>query len=233
MKNRFTVIGLGRFGRTVATTLAHEGAEVMAIDSDMDAIERIKDEVALAVCLDGEDNKALQSQNIQDFDVVIVAIGNNFESMLLTTVNLMNLEVPRIIARAMNKTQRSILYKLGLSEQDVISPEIQVGETVAMGLLQPDIKTVLQLADQYEVAKVTTPPKVANQSIIELDMRKKFNINLIAIEREVSRSTEDEEHESQMQLLGITDPTTTILEQDSLILIGKQYDIQKFIDLNS
>lgn len=233
MKKKYAVIGLGRFGRTVATTLANEGAEVLAIDLDMNAVERIKDEVALAVNLDSEDNKALESQNIQEYDVVIVAIGNHFESMLLTTVNLMNSKVKRIIARAMNKTQRSILHKLGLEDQDIISPEVQVGESIARSLLQPDIQTFLELADQYEVAKITAPPKVANQSVIDLDLRKNYNINLIAIERVVSRSTKDEDHTPQKKILGITDPQAPILEQDALILIGKQYDIQKFIDLNS
>ena len=190
MSGKYAVIGLGRFGKTLATTLSQKGAEVLAIDTDPDKVEDIKDEVAHAVRMDSRDVKALKSQRIEDFDVIIVAIGSDFESMLLTTVSLMNMEVKHVIARAMNKTQRIILEKLGV--QDIISPEIQVAIDLAERLLQPKLKTFMKLADDYEIAEVTVSNKLANQSLIELDLRKKFNINAVAIERLVSQSLEGE-----------------------------------------
>lgn len=233
MKKKFAVIGLGRFGRTVATMLARNGAEVFAIDKILDNVEQIKDEVSHAAALDTEDIKALESQEIVDYDVVVVAIGSDFEAMLLTTVNLMNLDVKRIIARAMNKTQRSILRKLGLEEKDIISPEIQVGETLADDLIHPDIHRFLKLPDEYELVQVTAPPKITNHTILELDLRKQYAISIIAIEREVSSTTDEDNPVIDRKVLGITDPESMILENDNLILIGQQANIQKFIDLNS
>jgi trk system potassium uptake protein len=126
MINKFAVIGLGRFGNSIARTLASRGAEVLAIDLDEDKVENLKDEVAYAVTLDSSDIKALKSQNIKEMDAVVIAIGENFEGSLLTTVLLLELGIKRLIVRAANKEQRMILEKLGVKE--ILSPEDEVGK---------------------------------------------------------------------------------------------------------
>jgi trk system potassium uptake protein TrkA len=111
MENRFGVIGLGRFGTTIAKTLSAKGAEVIAMDNDEAKIEDLREDVALAVKLDATDIKALRSQNVQDLDAVVVAIGGDFEALVLTTVLLLELKVKRIIARASTIQQVKILEK--------------------------------------------------------------------------------------------------------------------------
>src|SRR5437773_2752568 len=145
VQSKFAVIGLGRFGTAIAQTLSQRGAEVLAIDNSEEKTEEIKDDVAYAVTLDSTELKALKSQNIQNMDAVVVAIGENFEALLLTTVLLMELNVKRIIARASGKHQRMILEKLGIEE--ILSPENEVGIAVAERLLNPTIVTSLQLPD--------------------------------------------------------------------------------------
>jgi len=132
MQDRFAVIGMGQFGFRVAKQLTSKGAEVLAIDKDFDLVEMIKDEVTYAVSLDSTDIKALGSQNLQDMDAVLVAIGENIEGLLLTTVLLLELNVKRIVARAMSDQQRIILEKLGVKE--ILSPEDEVG------LMVPDVR---------------------------------------------------------------------------------------------
>src|SRR5688572_24188075 len=105
MRHKFAVIGLGIFGNSIARTLSERGAEVLAIDNEEDHVEDIKDDVAYAVALDATDIRALESQSIQDMDAVIVAIGEDFEALLITTANLQELNVKRIITRASNKQQ--------------------------------------------------------------------------------------------------------------------------------
>lgn len=226
---KFVVIGLGRFGRTVATTLASNGAEVLAIDIIMDKVEAIKDEVSYAVQLDAQDLKALKSQNVEDYDVAVVAIASNFEAMIHATLNLLNMGVKRVISRAMNRTQRSILDKLGVHE--TVSPEIEIGVALSERLLQPGIKTFLKLADEYEIAEVTAPEKTWNKSLIDLELRQKYHINVIAIERVTHHST-DEEKTPHKELLGVTKPDTVILQDDLLIVLGKGKHIEKFIEIN-
>ena len=122
--NKFAVIGVGRYGQTIAKRLAEKGPQLFAFDSDEDKIEGIKDDVAFAVTLDATDVKALQSQNLNELDAAVVAIGENFEATVLTCVHLMDLGVKRVIARASGDHQRLILEKIGVTE--ILTPEEEV-----------------------------------------------------------------------------------------------------------
>lgn len=229
MINKFAVIGLGQFGESIARTLSFRGAEVLAIDLDIEKVEDLKDEVAHAVALDSTDIKALKAQNIQDMDAVVVAIGENFEGLLLTTVLLLELEVKRIIARAANAQQRMILEKMGVKE--ILSPEETVGKTVAEMLLHPNLHSFLPLPDNYEIVEINTPARVANLSISEVGLREKYNLNLITIKRKF-----DEKKDGQMvsveHIIGVPRGETIIYASDILILMGKSQDVTRFIEVN-
>jgi len=229
MTNRFAVIGLGQFGESIARTLSDSGAEVLAIDIDLDKVESIKDDVAYAVALDSTDVKALKAQNIQDMDAIVVAIGENFEGLLLTTVLLLELEVERIIARAANSQQRMILEKMGIEE--ILSPEETVGKTVAEMLLHPNMKSFLPLPDNYEIVEINTPNRVVDQTISEIGLREKYNLNLITVKR-----LYDEKVDGQLQqvehIIGVPRADTFLKETDIMILLGKSKDVNKFIEVN-
>lgn len=158
MNYRFAVIGLGRFGSRIARTLSLRGAEVMAIDNDEAHVDSLRDDVASPVIMDSTDNKALKSQRLDTMDAVVVAIGENFEALLLTVTHLMELKIKRIIARASNEHQLKILKKLGVEE--ILSPEDEVGILVAERLVHPSIKTFLQLSDDYEISEILPPGKL-------------------------------------------------------------------------
>jgi len=229
LKSRFAVIGLGRFGTAVARTLAEKGAEVIAIDNDEEATSLVADQVALAVTMDASDIKALRSQNIDEVDAAIIAIGTNFESELLVTVNLMELGVPRIIARAQTQTQRTILTKIGIKE--IVSPETEVGVNLAERLMSPGIKSYLQLPDEYEIVEVDVPSNCKMRTLADVDLRKKYNINLIALKRNetknVNGETVTEEH-----LIGVPTPDLKLLPSDTMLIIGKEKDVNRFIEVN-
>ena len=229
MINKFAVIGLGQFGESIARTLSYRGAEVLAIDLDLEIVEDLKDEVAHAVALDSTDIKALRAQNIQDMDAVVVAIGENFEGLLLTTVLLLELNVKRIIARAANAQQRMILEKMGV--QEILSPEETVGKTVAEMLLHPNLHSFLPLPDNYEIVEINTPVRVSNQSVAEIALREKYNLNLITIKRKFEEEKDNEkvwvEH-----IVGVPRGDTLIYESDILILMGKSQDVTRFIEVN-
>lgn len=229
MTNKFAVIGLGQFGTSIARTLAERGAEVLAIDVDEDKVENLKDEVAYAVALDATDLKALTSQNVQDVDAVVVAIGKNFEGLLLTVVLLLELNVKRIIARAASKQQRMILEKMGV--QEILSPEDEVGKTVAEMLLHPNMKSFLSLPDDYQIVEIKTPKRVANQSISKVGIREKYNLNLITIRRmydeEIAGEVRQVEH-----IIGVPRADTILYESDVIIILGKTQDVDKFVEIN-
>lgn len=230
MNERFAVIGLGLLGTGIARTLALRGAEVLAIDTNSDKVEALKDEVAHAVALDATDEKALRSQNIQDMDAVVVSIGHNFEGMILTTVLLKEMGVKRIIARVSNNHQKMILEKLGID--DIFAPDEEVGKTVAEMLIHPDVKSFLPLTDDYEIIEIKTPKRVSNKTVREANLREKYNLNLITIKRQFK---ENRNGESVMveHIIGVPKSDTVLLDTDIIILLGKSYDVDKFIDINT
>lgn len=227
--NKFAVIGLGQFGMAIARSLANEGAEVMAIDNNPDRVEQIKEEVAHAVSLDATDQKALEAQNIREIDAVVVAIGEDFEALLMATVQLMELEMERIIARAANDQQRMILEKLGIKE--ILSPEEEVGKNLAKNLLNPNIKSFLPLPDGYEIVEINTPKKVSDKTISDIDLRKRYNLNLITIKRMFEESKEGKVVKTE-HIIGVPRADTILLETDILIVLGKSRDVDRFVQLN-
>jgi trk system potassium uptake protein TrkA len=230
MKNsRFAVIGLGKFGTAIARKLSMKGAEVIGIDHNESHIENIKEEVAYAVCLDATDKKALISQNIQDVDAVVVAIGENFEALLLSTVYLQELNVKRIIARANGEHQRKILEKMDV--QEILSPEDEVGKVVAERLLNPSVVSVLQLPDDYEIAEIKAPKGTLNRTLEDINLRDKYKLNLVTIKREYEVK-KDGEITFDQHIVGVPQAETVIYESDTIVVFGMTKDIEKFIEIN-
>lgn len=229
MANKFAVIGLGRFGTRIALTLASKGAEVLAIDNDADRVEQIKEDVAYAVALDSTDVKALEAQDISNMDAVVVAIGENFEALLLTSALLKEMNIKRLITRSSSPTQTTILQQMGIDE--ILSPEDEVGINVAQRLLNPDMLTFFELPDGYEIVEVNAPQGIFNKNIGEIKLREKYQINLITIKRNFEEMV-DKEVKQVAHTIGVPKPTTTIFEGDLLIMLGQRNDIKKFIEIN-
>ncbi len=226
---KFAVIGLGQFGNAIARTLAIRGAEVLAIDSSEEHIEDIKEDVSYATCMDATDLKALRSQNVQDMDAVVVAIGEDFEALMLCVVQLMDLKVKRIMARANGKHQHAILEKMGVSE--ILSPENDVALAVAERLLNPTILTSLMLPDNYEIVEVKTPRTMANRTLGDINLRSKYNLNLITMKRE-GDIIKDGEVVKESHILGVPNSETVLIESDTIIVFGQVRDIERFIEIN-
>ncbi len=224
---KFAVIGIGQFGSAIARTLSERGAEVIAIDMSITKIEAIKDNVALAVACDATDKKNLLAQNIEDMDAVIVAIGENFEGLLLCTFNLMELKVKRIIARAMGDEQRSILQRMGVTE--ILSPENEVGISVAEKLLNPNVIDIMELPDGYEIAEIKAPPNIIDRSIDDINLREKYKLNLVTI----IRPTINEDGQSIQHTIGVPNAQTTIRANDLLVIFGSMKNINRFTEINS
>jgi trk system potassium uptake protein TrkA len=227
--DKVAVIGLGQFGAAVAKNLAIRGAEVLAIDQDIDIVESIKDDVAYAVALDATDIKALASQNVNDMDAVLVAIGENIEGLLLTVVQLIELKVKRIIARAMNQQQKLILEKLGV--KDIISPEDIIGSMIAEMLLNPSMKAYLPMPDSYEIVEIQAPRKILKKSLKELNLLGRYQLELITIKRKYEEYADGRKKQVDHLVVRPNDDTT-IEYSDVIVVLGKSDDVDKFIDAN-
>ncbi len=229
---RFAVIGLGQFGSAIAKNLSNRGAEVLAIDSSLEIVEGIKEEVSHAVALDATDKKALLSQNIQDVDAVVVAIGENFQALLLCTFLLIELEVKRIITRSMGNDQRRILEKMGVTE--ILSPEDEVGGNVAEMLINPNVVMCMQLPDDYEIVEVKAPSAIFDRSLGDIGLREKYKLNLVTILRKKEGSSEENDNSTNdYHIIGVPDSNTIIQKTDIVIIFGLTKNIERFLEINN
>jgi len=232
MKNaRYAVIGLGLFGTSIARELSRRGAEVLAIDINEQQVEGVSGDVAFGVTMDATDPKTLKAQNIHEMDAVIVAIGEGkFDTMLLCVVLLLELKVKRIIARAEGPRQRMILEKIGCKE--ILSPEDEVAILVAERLINPNIIYYMPLPDNYEIVEIKTPPSVVNRSLADINLRNRYQIDLITIKREVSHTNKEGITTSEKHILGVLGQDTVVLATDTLLVFGIDHDIQRFLEIN-
>ncbi|AFN74432.1 potassium uptake protein KtrA [Melioribacter roseus P3M-2] len=229
MNKKFAVIGLGDFGLSVALSLAEKGAEVIAIDRDMEIIEDIKDKVTYAVRMDSTDEKALRSLGVDKVDAVIISMGTNFEDTILTSVLLLQMKVKKVIARATSKIHEKILTKLGVDQ--VISPDFEIANKVANTLMSDDILDFVSIGEEYSIFQIRAPKAFIGKSLQEIDLRIRYNLNLITIKREykvVDEATGEEL--TKQRIYGVPTSTTIVEENDILVLFGKEKDIKKVID---
>lgn len=228
---RFALIGVGRYGQQIAMKLSSQGAQVFAFDSDDEKIEEIKDSVALAVALDSTDKKALEANRIGEMDAAIIAIGENFEATVLTALNLIDLEVPRVIARASGENQIRILEKIGITE--VLSPESEVAGIIAERLINPSITAFLRLPDEYEIAEIKCPRGIVNRTLEDIGLRNKYGLTLITLKRAYEmKEGDDGEVETEEHIMGVVKSETVIYESDTLVVFGTIQNVKRFIDIN-
>jgi trk system potassium uptake protein TrkA len=180
-KRSFAVIGLGRFGMAMATTLAELGQEVIGIDSREEPVRAVAPLVAQAVQLEATDEKALRSVGVQDVDVAVVSIGEHLEASLLAVVQVIQLGVPEVIAKAVTPLHGTILHKLGVAR--VVYPEREMAIRVARGLVVPSALDYFELSKDCSLVEVPAPPDWAGKTLMELSLRKRFGVTLIAIRR--------------------------------------------------
>ena len=181
MKKVFGVIGLGRFGFNVAKTLAEGGAEVIACDIDEEKVKQISELVHQAFILDATDEKALKESGVANADTVIVSIGENIEASILVVVQLMELGVKEIIAKAVNPLHGRILERLGVSR--VIHPERDMAIRLAHSLLVGGFIEEIPIAENYSIFEMKPPQKLHNKTLKELDLRRKYDVTVLAIRR--------------------------------------------------
>ncbi len=213
-KSEFAVIGLGRFGSSLARTLVGRGASVLGIDRSPEPVQDLADELTQTVVLDATNEAALREVDITSFGTVIVAIGSNFEANLLTTVALRELGVTNIICKATNLRQRDILLKVGAHR--VVLPEYEAGYRLALELTIPGMLAQIDLGPGYAIGEIKTPPRIANQPLNRSDFPKR-NLHVLVVKRG--------DHL-------IVSPARDFVPQpeDVLVVIGKLADIERCVE---
>lgn len=212
---QYAILGLGIFGSSVAKTLSEYNCEVIAVDKDIKCVDRMADIVTQAIQCDITDIHQLKAAGIQDCDVAIVSMGTHLEESVMAIINLKELGVPYIIAKAKNKRYMQIFMELGATK--VVRPEKEMGEQVARSVLGRNIIDIVDLDDEYCVVEIPTPKAWGGKSLVELDLRKKYGINVIGIRGHL------EEHMDVCP-----DPNYRIEAEDHLIVISDAHALDMF-----
>jgi len=190
---QFVIIGLGRFGSSIAKTLYSLGNDVLAIDKDEDIVQEIADSVTHAVQLDATDENALRALGIRNFDVAVVTIGDNIQSSIMATLLVKELGVKYIIAKGHSDLHAKVLYKIGADR--VVLPEKDMGVRVAHNLVSANILDYIELSEDYSVMEIQVLNEWSGKTLNELRLRSKYGINVMAIKRgdevNLSPSAED------------------------------------------
>jgi trk system potassium uptake protein len=177
----YAVIGLGRFGSSLALTLVARGYTVVGIDRDRALVQQFADDLTQTVALDASDEDALRAVDIASFDTVVVAIGADFESNLMATVALKSLGVRRVVCKALSERQQTILLKVGADR--VVLPEYEAGQRLAYSLTMPLLLDHLTLDANHTITEFRTPSSFVGRSLRQVDLRGRFAITLLAIKR--------------------------------------------------
>lgn len=212
---QFAVIGLGRFGRAVCLTLHGMGYEVLGIDNDEKRVDQaLSDEIASHVLqLDAMQPSALREAGVFEFDTVVVAIGNYIQESIITTLNLKEGKVPHIVAKASTEIHGKLLERVGADH--VIFPEHEMGCELARSLTRPGILDRFEVDPDHSIVEIVVPQEFDGKTILELDLRSRYGLNVIAVGHEDSSSQ-------------INPNPATVLRKDMiLVVIGANRGINK------
>lgn len=209
-KKQYAIIGMGRFGSSVAYALSEMGYDVLAIDANEQRVQEVSEMVTHAVSADSTDEEALRALGIRNFDVVVVAIGEDIQASILTTLILKDMGVPVLLAKAKNELHGKVLQKIGADK--VIYPERDMGLRVAHHLTSPNILDYIELSQDYSIFEMQAPRFMIGRNLKELDIRAKYGCNVLGIRREKEMNISPH-------------PEDLIETGDVLIIVGHKNDL--------
>jgi len=210
---QFAVIGLGRFGSSVAITLAKMGYEVLGIDVDQERVNDLAEIITESVKVDAIDEQSLKALGIRNCDVVIVAIGREIQASILTTVILKDMGVSKVVAKAQTELHGKVLERIGADK--VVFPERDMGVKVAKALVSKNIMDQIALSPEYSLVEMAAPQGFFNKTLEKSGARNKYGVSILAIRR-------------GSEVIISPNASQIILEGDILVVIGKDEKLQKF-----
>ncbi len=224
------VIGLGTFGAKTAVRLFEKGAEVLAIDSRPELVDRIKDKVSHAICIDVTQEKSLRAVNISDVDTAVVAIGDNVEMSIMAVAMLRKLGVGRVVARATTQLHEHVLREIGASE--IIKVEEDMGEIVASKIAAPHVLQRYNFAAGYSIVEIKLGKAFEGRTLVESQIRQNYSLNIVALQKRVPYISEEGKAAYRVVINDSPLPMDVIEADDIVVLVGSEKNLDRlFSDL--
>jgi trk system potassium uptake protein TrkA len=228
---KYIIIGMGNFGAFLATKLTDLGHEVVGVDSSLSRIELIQDKITHAVVLDSTDIHAVKNLPMKDVDVVVIAIGEDVGASIMTTAIFKQMNVKRIIGRAINSVQETVIRAIGVDE--IIHPEEETAQRLAKRLELKGVLDSLEISDDYNIVEVKLPLRYIGLKVEEANIRNEFGLNILSTIQMIEKSNLLGIKAIKKQVSGVIKPDYVFEEEDILLLFGKVKDIHKFLNLES
>jgi trk system potassium uptake protein TrkA len=181
VKKQYAVIGLGRFGGSICKSLSRQGMEVLAIDNNEDRVNEFSNIATHAVIADSTDENVLKSLGLRNFHHIIVAIGDNIQASILTTLILKELGAEKLTVKAQNDYHEKVLRKIGADK--IVHPERDMGERIAHNIISNNVLDYLELSDEHSIVELIAGIKMSGKTLIDLDIRANFGVNIVAIKK--------------------------------------------------
>lgn len=225
MPKNYAVIGLGKFGSTVARELAKRGNQVFACDRDTDKVEEIGAEIAHAMELDATDEAALKDAGIDEVDSAIVSFGQSVADSLLVTMLLKEMGIAEVIVKVNDERDAKLLRRIGADR--VIFPERDGAIRLVENLLEPHIFDVIELSEEYSMVEIAATKDMLGKKLVELHLRKRFGVNVIAIKSKVPTFSKKGLPDIAEKVNIAPGAEDEIREGDILVIIGRDEDIDR------
>ena len=228
---KYIIIGLGNFGASLAEKLTSQGNEVIGIDTRMNKVDALKEKISHTICMDATDEFTVSGLPLKDTDIVVVAIGEDQGANIMVTALLKNLDVKRLISRAINPLHEKVLKAIGVDE--IVHPEEETAERWAKKLCLTGVVNSFELSDDYSIVEINLPFKYEGKKISETNIRKKYNLLVLStikssqVKSNVGRSLK----ESKVQ--GVASADLILEKDDILVVYGANKDIQLLLKKKS
>jgi trk system potassium uptake protein TrkA len=222
---QFVVIGLGRFGSSIARALSEKDFEVLAIDKEESQVKAMEGVVSQSVVLDATDEKSLRELGIKEFDTAIVSMGDTVEDSIMITLTLKELGVKQVIVKAKSELHAKILKKVGADR--IVFPEREMADRLAQSLASPKIFDFIEVSETYGIVEMVAPKKFANKTLADLKLRDKYQVSAVAIKRKIPVSKPDGSTDFKEEFVVGPGGGDEIISGDILILLGRNEDIDR------
>ncbi|MFO7703210.1 potassium channel family protein [Psychroflexus maritimus] len=222
------IIGLGNFGSSLGEKLTQKGNEVIGIDNSMNKVELFKEKISHTICMDSTDEVAVSGLPLKETDMVIVAIGEDQGSNVMTTALFKNLKVERLISRAINPLHEKVLKAIGVDE--IVHPEEETAERWAKKLCIKNVIDSFELDDEHSIIEVKTPEKYIGKTVREIDLKRKHNILILTTIKKTESKSLLGNSKLENIVQGVASADTVIAQDDVLVLYSSNKDLESFLE---
>lgn len=225
---KYIIFGLGNFGSSLGQKLTAQGNEVIGVDLNMDKVDGLKEKISHTVCLDSTDQFTVAGLPLKDTDVVIVAIGEDQGANIMTTAVLKNLNVKRLISRAITPLHENVLEAIGVDE--IVHPEEETAERWAKKLCMKGVVDSFELSGQFSIVEVSVPDKYVGQTLQELGFRRRHNLVVLTTIKKTDTKNLLGINKQENQVQGVASPKTVLEKNDIMVIYGDNKDIKSLLN---